>query len=287
MVNCYARWKMPSQLLNRIIILVMMFCPASLIAAELPKHAPVPGGIALIKLKTGLKPVKVTYRNKRVLTIKNKEAWYAIVGLPLATKPGRHHISLKNNHGESQVSFTVNGKEYATQHLTIKNKRKVNPTADDLQRIYKEKIIIKKALRTFSETDDVSLNFNIPVEGRFSSPFGLRRFFNGQARKPHSGLDIAAAEGTPVKSPTKGTVITTGNYFFNGNTIFIDHGQGLVSMFCHLSKINVAAGETIDRGQVLGEIGMTGRVTGPHLHWGVSLNDARVEPRLFLSPEYQ
>jgi len=278
---------MLSQTLSKIILLVVMIFPVSLIAAELPRHHPVPGGIALVNLKTGLKPAIVTFQKKRVLTIRHQEFWYAVVGLPLATKPGKHHVSINSSNGKSHISFTVNDTRYATQHLTIKNKRKVNPTAEDLKRIIKERTIIRKALRTFSETDKVSLNFSIPVQGRFSSPFGLRRFFNGQARKPHSGLDIAAAEGTPIKSPTNGTVITTGNYFFNGNTVFIDHGQGLVSMFCHLSKINVAAGEKVDRGQVVGEIGMTGRVTGPHLHWGVSLNDARVEPRLFLSSEYQ
>lgn len=217
----------------------------------------------------------------------NKEAWYAVIGLPLTLKPGQYKVSYQTKQGNKhKQAFSVHDKEYATQHLQIKDKRKVNPTAEDLARIAKEKEIINRALATWRATSEVGLNFDLPVEGRFSSPFGLRRFFNGQPRNPHSGLDIAADEGAPVKAPSPAVVVATGDFFFNGNTVFLDHGQGLVTMFCHLSRIDVKPGEQIARGQIIGAVGKTGRVTGPHLHWGVSLNDTRVEPRAFLPVQY-
>jgi murein DD-endopeptidase MepM/ murein hydrolase activator NlpD len=151
-----------------------------------------------------------------------------------------------------------------------------------MERITRESEQIKQALRHWSPEENVVIEFHKPVTGPTSSPFGLRRFFNEQARKPHSGLDIAAPEGTPIQSPAPGTVLDTGDFFFNGNTVLLDHGQGLVTMYCHMSKIDVAPGQTVNTGDKLGEIGMTGRVTGPHLHWGVSLNDARIDPLLFL-----
>jgi murein DD-endopeptidase MepM/ murein hydrolase activator NlpD len=179
----------------------------------------------------------------------------------------------------------VTDKAYEEQHITIEDKRKVNPEPRDQQRITREQKLINAALEHWSDQDNVVVEFHKPVTGPTSSPFGLRRFFNEQARNPHSGLDIAAAAGTPVQAPAPGTVIETGDFFFNGNTVLIDHGQGLVTMYCHLSAIDVKRGDRLRTGDRIGKVGMTGRVTGPHLHWGVSLNDARVDPLLFLPPD--
>ena len=167
------------------------------------------------------------------------------------------------------------------------NQRQVDPTAEDLKRIAREQTLSNQAFTTWSEVLADDLRFDLPARGRFSSAFGLRRFFNSQARQPHSGLDIAAPEGTPITAPAAGTVIDTGNYFFNGNTVFIDHGQGLISMYNHLSRIGVKKGVHVTRGQRIGAVGKTGRVTGAHLHWTLSLNNARVDPLLFLSPAAQ
>jgi murein DD-endopeptidase MepM/ murein hydrolase activator NlpD len=275
------------QILKKASLAIVTLLLVSINAFALPTGNSIPGGIAVIDLKTNTQPLSVSFKNKKVLVAKNKGQWYAVVGLPLATRPGQHQISVKSKTGISNISFQVQDKNYATQHLTIKNKRKVNPTEEDLQRIARERTKIRKAFRTFTPTPSVELAFMLPVDGRFSSPFGLRRYFNGQARKPHSGLDIAAPEGTPIASPAGGRVIETGDFFFNGNTVFLDHGQGLITMFCHLSEILVKKGTTVDRGETIGKVGMTGRVTGPHLHWSVSLNDARVEPLWFLPAKYQ
>ncbi len=247
---------------------------------------PVPGGVAVITLPADAVATTARYGEKKILVTKNKDRHIAVIGLPLATKPGRHFLTVTDRQGKTQnIGFQVEDKHYEEQHITIKDKRKVNPEKRDMERISRESKQIKSALRHWSPEEDVVIEFRKPVNGPTSSPYGLRRFFNEQPRKPHSGLDIAAPEGTPILAPAPGTVLDTGDFFFNGNTVLLDHGQGLVTMYCHMSKIGVKPGQTVNTGDNLGEVGMTGRVTGPHLHWGVSLNDARIDPLLFLPDE--
>ncbi|VAX06321.1 Peptidase, M23/M37 family [hydrothermal vent metagenome] len=264
--------------------LYVSFSLSSVIAEDYPRADAVPGGIAIVKLDTSSSiPPSVYYGKKRILVRQTDAQWEAIIGIPLSAKTGIHKLRIVPANKETYSrDFSVHSKEYKEQHLTIKNKRKVNPNAEDMTRIRAEKKIIVAALSQWTVQTQVATQFKVPVEGRLSSPFGLRRFFNEQPRKPHSGLDIAALEGTAIKAPADGKVITTGHYFFNGNTVFIDHGQGLVTMYCHMSKINVKAGDKIRQGETIGEVGMTGRVTGPHLHWSVSLNNTRVDPMLFM-----
>ena len=271
---------------NSILLLIVLLSVSGVAqAAKLPKANPVPGGIAVVPLgiETATTP-RVMYEGKRVMVTPDPDKqnhWLAITGIPLTAEKGKHQLTVESNPKTINVTFDVKSKKYKSQYITLKNKRKVNPYKDDLVRIKKEKKEIQTSLRHWSETDALNTDFVLPVTGRLSSPFGLRRFFNKQPRKPHSGIDIAAPAGTPIVSPADGTIITTGDYFFNGNTVFIDHGQGLVTMYCHMSKINVKPGQKVKKGEQIGAIGQTGRVTGPHLHWGVSLNDARVDPGLF------
>ena len=250
-------------------------------ATDFPKAQAIPGGIAIIKLGALASSPKAYFNGRRVMVRKNNDQWEAVVGLSLSTNAGIHKIKIKNENKSTYKDFSVSDKKYESQYITLKNKRMVNPYAKDIDRILKEKKIIIKSLKKWTEQPDVQTQFILPVDGPFSSPFGLKRFFNKQPRKPHSGLDIAAPSGTAIKAPSKGVVINTGDYFFNGNTVFLDHGQGLVTMYCHMNAIKVKAGDTVKQGDVIGEVGMTGRVTGPHLHWGVSLNNTRVEPKLF------
>jgi len=257
---------------------------ADAFAVELPDAASVPGGVALLELPASETPPSATFNGRPVMVLANGSAYTAVVGLPLATKPGTHTLNIKNASGNVTArKFTVTDKTYQSQHITIKNKRMVNPEKRDMERIGREQRRIKKALASWNDHSPETLRFLLPVEGPMSSPFGLRRFFNEQARKPHSGLDLAAAEGTPIKAPASGRIADTGDFFFNGNTVFIDHGQGLVTMYCHMSRIDVEPGQHVAAGEVIGAVGKTGRVTGAHLHWGVSLNDARVDPMLFLN----
>lgn len=244
-------------------------------AFALPQNLSVPGGVAIVQLASG---DEATYNNHPVMVIKDQGSFFAVVGIPLSGKPGNHKIKT-----ESQVyAFTVAAKEYETQHLTITNKRQVNPLAEDMVRIRRERSEMDSAFNHFDTELPLAVDFSLPVTGIVSSPFGLRRVLNDQPRNPHSGLDIAAAEGMPIAAPAAGKVVATGNYFFNGNTILLDHGQGLITMYCHMSRIDVSLGDVVAEETVLGTVGQTGRVTGPHLHWGVSLNNARVDPNLFL-----
>lgn len=267
---------------RNLLILFILLLPFAR-AQALPESSPVPGGVLVLLLGPSEQAPTVTFEKSRVLTYRENGVWYGIIGLSLNLKPGPYHASVLWPGGKQEKRFfDVRDKKYPEQHIRIKNKRMVNPNKDDLKRIRKDQSAIRTALKYWSEPEHVAVNFVLPVTGRFSSAFGLRRYFNEQARKPHSGMDIAANEGSPVHAPASGTVIETGDYFFNGNTIFIDHGQGLITMYCHLHEILVKPGQNVTAGTVIGKVGMTGRVTGPHLHWSVSLNDTMVDPALFL-----
>lgn len=245
-------------------------------------NAPVPGGVAVIPLGAAVTPPHVTFDGRRVMVVRDSdEQWIAIVGIGLKTQPGPQAVQVQ---GGGSLPFKVESKDYKAQHITLKNKRQVSPNPDDLKRIERELNEQVAAYRVYREgVLPSNVILDRPVEGgRLSSPFGLRRFFNGEERNPHSGLDFAVPTGTPVKAPAAGRVVLVGDYFFNGKTVFVDHGQGFISMFCHLSAIDVKVGDEVGRGELIGKVGATGRATGPHLHWNVSLNDARVDPAIFI-----
>lgn len=254
-------------------------------------HQPVPGGIAVIQVgETSNSPVSekntpptATYLGKPVLVYPgDQKQWIAIVGIPLNIEAGPQTLEVKTASGKKTITFNVKDKKYREQRITVKNTQHVNPNEENLARIKTELAAQNEAYQVFSANRPSNVLFDKPVNGPLSSPFGTKRFFNGEPRAPHSGLDFAVPTGTPVKSPASGKVILTGDYFFNGLTVFVDHGQGLISMFCHLSEIDVAVGDQLERGKVLGKVGATGRVTGAHLHWNVSLNDARVDPAILI-----
>ena len=247
----------------------------------------VPGGVARLSLgPSATRPVaqlRGTTGEVPLLVLGDMIEWTALVGIALAAVPGRASISVKTvEDGERQIAYTVTPKRYQEQRL------KVAPGTVDLSpeneaRYERERLHLAAVMATFSEPLPQSeLRMRVPVPGRRSSSFGLRRVFNGQSRNPHSGMDIAAGTGTPVVAPLPGRVIDTGDYFFNGNTVWLDHGGGLLSMMCHLSEIDVRTGDLLKTGERLGAVGATGRVTGPHLHWGVMLNRTMVDPSLFL-----
>jgi len=247
----------------------------------LPESAAVPGGVAV--LPTGMQAASALYRESRVLLAEFDGQQYAVIGIPLSATPGSHVLELRDATGHSNtLSFTVTDKQYVEQRLTITNERQVNPNNEDMVRINRESAEMNAAFSRWEESLQPVLRMRAPTEGVRSSSFGLRRFFNDQPRAPHSGMDIAAPEGTPIVAPAPGVIVATGHYFFNGNTIILDHGHGLISLYCHMNTIDVAVGERVETGQQIGAVGQTGRVTGPHLHWSINLNKVRVDPALFL-----
>jgi len=263
-------------------VLLLSTSMASAFGMTLPKEARVPGGVALVHLPIASNQNPLAYYGgSRVMVAKHNSAWVAVVGIPLSAAVGEHHVVIKAVKPAVNVSFQVEEKEYEKQYIKINNKRKVNPNKMDMTRINKERALIQKALRTWTEPSSVVSQLVQPVSGRLSSSFGLRRFFNEQPRKPHGGIDIAAPTGSIIKAPASGIVVGTGHYFFNGKTVFVDHGQGLITLYCHLDNIHVKPGQSVKTGDPLGTVGKTGRATGPHLHWGVSLNNTKVDPALF------
>lgn len=260
---------------------LLWLAPAA--AHALPRAEPVPGGLAIVTLGDAARPApRVEYAGKRVLVVAEAGRWHALVGLPLSAAPGSHNLHVHRAGSDEVVRFEVRDKTYETQHITLKNQRQVDPLPADLERIERDQARSRAAFAVWSERPAVATAFLPPVAGAVSGTFGKRRVFNGQPRQPHSGIDLAAGPGTPVRAPAVGRVVEVGDYFFNGNTVFIDHGQGLVTMFCHLESYAVAVGDEVAAGQIFARVGATGRATGPHLHWSVSLNDSRVDPTLFL-----
>jgi murein DD-endopeptidase MepM/ murein hydrolase activator NlpD len=260
-------------------------------SAALPVTRVVPGGIALLPLPAGPDATpRAWLGDAPLLVLQDRGKWFALVGLPLASATGLAQIRYDAGSGAdgtanmatvATVSFTIAPWKYREQRLQVPP-AKVDLSAADLARVAGEHERIHAALAGFSATLPATLRLSAPLDGPRSSSFGLRRYFNGEARDPHSGMDIAAPSGTPVRAAAAGQVVDTGSYFFNGNTVIIDHGAGLMTMYCHLASIAVQVGDSLRAGQVLGAVGATGRVTGPHLHFGVALNRAFVDPALFL-----
>ena len=273
--------------LRRILPTILVLLSATTAAAQtLPRAEPVPGGIALVPIAPSTQSEPIAYFDKaRAMVVRNADEWLAVVGLPLSLSPGAHELAVHQGADQRALRFIIEPKEYGEQRIRIKNKRMVNPNPKDMRRIGSEATEIRDAFTRWTPIATPPLSFVLPVEGRISGVFGTRRFFNDQERQPHSGVDIAAPTGTAVVAPADAVVVTVGNYFFNGNTVFLDHGQGLISMYNHLDRIAVKPGMKVARGERIGDVGMTGRVTGPHLHWSVSLNNVRVDPLLFVSEE--
>lgn len=256
---------------------------APALAQSLPKSTPVPGGVAILRLGTDSAPPIVRVRENRVLVRKDGDEWLAVIGIPLEV-PEKTRLPVvveRANGTSSTMNINVGHKRYATQRLTVKPGQ-VDLSPGDLARYETERDHLLEVRKSFSDFSPETLRLLQPCEGKRTNTYGQRRLFNGQSRNPHNGMDIAAPEGTPVVAAAEGIVLDIGDYFFSGNTVIVDHGQGFRTLYAHLSAVDVKAGDRIAAGAPIGRVGATGRVTGAHLHFSVYLNGTPVDPALFL-----
>lgn len=255
----------------------------ALASSDRPAVRATPGGVVIVRLGKTPDPPAVYYDDHRVLVRERGGLWEAIVGIPLGARLGKQYLEWREPGGEKRrIAFTIGRYKYPTQSLKVPP-RQVDLSKEDLERVERERAHLGEVLDTWSAQGPAALGLEAPVPGPRSSSFGSRRFFNRQPRNPHTGMDIAASTGDAVRAPLAGRVVDIGDYFFNGNNVIIDHGEGFLTMYCHLSRISVAVGDQLAAGALIGEVGATGRVTGPHLHFGVMLNRTWVDPALFLS----
>lgn len=256
---------------------------AALVAGELPQERAVPGGVVLIPLGPAAQEPRAEHQGVPLLVVGDPIAWTAVLGLALAAAPGAGEIIVRrDDRPPERLPYRVTPHRYAEQRLTVAP-RHVELSPENLARHERERERQAQIVARFSRPLPATLRMRVPTAGPRSGSFGLRRVFNGQPRNPHSGMDIAAPTGTPVVAPLDGEVVDVADYFFNGRTVWLDHGGGLLSMFCHLSAEHVRPGDRVRTGERVADVGVTGRVTGPHLHWSVSLNRAMVDPALFLA----
>jgi murein DD-endopeptidase MepM/ murein hydrolase activator NlpD len=272
---------------RRALTLILLFAAAA--AEAMPQNAPHPGGVAVIPIGTaGISGEAVPiamFGDKRALVLLHDGEWVAIVGIPLDYAGSTAHLSVSlPGQTASEHPFEVTRHEYREQRLTVQNQSHVDPDPQQLERIAAERERIDAALAAWRNSRPVDVELLVPVAGRQSPSFGFRRFFNDQPRAPHKGMDIAAPRGSAIAAAADGVVSLEGDFFFNGNTVVLDHGQGLLTMYCHLDAIDVRQGDSVERGATIGKVGATGRVTGPHLHFGVYLNGTAVNPALLLAP---
>ncbi len=254
---------------------------------NLPTDKNYPGGIAIIKLMPlSVKAPEVFYQHHRVLLQSKNHYWYAITGIALNAKTGHQQVTVIPAKGKTFTkSFSVKYRNYPLRHITIKDKSKVTPNPELAKKIALQKKQTRQLLNTWTQNSHVDLNFILPTKGWFSSYFGIRRIYNQTKLIRHTGLDVAAVTGTKVVAAASGTVLAVRDLVLTGNTVFINHGQGLITIYAHLSKVLVKPKQKVSPGEPIGAVGATGRVTGAHLHFEVILNGTKVNPTIFLKKQ--
>lgn len=270
---------------RQLCLLIMAAVLAGPAFAALPRTNAVPGGVVVVDLgeASGTAAPKAVWQDRAVLVTTDAGRYKAVVGVALAIEPGDYTLRVTDAGGARTLPVKIAPKKYREQRLTVAPGQ-VDLSPQDAARVETETVRLRASYDSFSDALPATFTLRQPVPGPRSDSYGSRRVFNGQSRNPHSGMDIAAPTGAQIVAPAAGVVLDTGDFFFNGGTVIIDHGSGFVTLYCHLSGYDVKKGDRVTTGQPIGKVGATGRVTGAHLHFGVMLNGASVDPGLFLAP---
>ena len=248
--------------------------------------------VVLLDHLGSVKFVQLRFQDKKFPMVKTRDIkkFMAFVGLDLGIKPGNYylHVTLLNANGQQQSKkeqIIILPKEFRTKNLWVEEKF-VTPPQGSFERIQRESELLNAIYGMYTPMWMGEGEFIIPSEGEISPNFGERRIFNNQPRSPHSGTDISSPFGADVKTSNSGSVVVANDLYYAGKTVVIDHGLGVFSFYCHFSKIIVSIGDQVSKGDVIGKIGATGRVTGPHLHWSVRISGSRVNPLSLLKLDF-
>jgi murein DD-endopeptidase MepM/ murein hydrolase activator NlpD len=275
----------------RIFLVVVALClPCSARASDAPVSkkpkiaispaSPGPGDIMIVTVKGADGEVEGAFHGRKIYFNPSKKSRLAVIGIDLNTEPGKYNIEILINGRKYSRTIAIAAKKYPVQRLTLP-KDMVELTPENEARVEREQQKVA-ALWPRENGRLWDSDFINPRDGKISTRFGFRRIINGIPKNPHSGVDVAADEGQDVYAPNNGVVAMVDDHFFSGNSLILDHGQGIYTMFFHLSKILVTEGQQVKKGDVIALVGSTGRSTGAHLHWGVRIQGARVDPQALI-----
>ena len=268
-------------ILNLIIININIYFASLLIASDNYMNI-YPGSIYIKELTRDEYQQDIYLNNDRLLRWNKNNKFFLVYGISYNSKLGENKFILKDKNYNVLKTININilKKDFNIQKINV-DKKYIQPSKDNIERIKKDSTKLLKARKIWLDINP-DLDFVMPVKGITTGVFGTKRFYNGIEGNYHNGYDIAADIGTPIFAPSSGKIILTGDFFYNGKTIYLDHGRGLKSIMIHLDEILVQDNDFVKKGEIIGKVGTTGKSTGPHLHWSVLLNNIYIDPDLLI-----
>ena len=265
-----------------ILIFIISYSHASSLYASSDFSNVHPGGIYIAEISKAEYNQDLLIDGQKILKWNKDNKFYVLYGLSYHLKTEQHSFEIKNKDGAvlREIGINIVQKNFRTQKINV-NKKYTKPTDKILKKIKKDKIKLVEARRIWFENNP-DMEFILPVKGITTGIFGTKRFYNGIEGNYHNGFDIAADTGTPIVAPSSGKITLTGNFFYNGKTIILDHGRSLKSIMIHLDEILVEENQYVEKGQIIGKVGTTGKSTGAHLHWSVLVNNTYIDPELLI-----